>query len=76
MQSGAMILLEAKCTNERLLVPCAVESVLASRPGTGGYESMLKFKRELEMLIKPFASERGVPCARIPANVAARIKRG
>lgn len=37
---------------------------------------MLKFKRELEMLIKPFASEKGVPWARIPANVAARIKRG
>ena len=32
----------------------------------------MTFKRGLEMLIEPFASERGVHCSRNTANVAAR----
>ena len=34
------------------LCPVVGESGPAARPGTGGYECMLKFKRELELLIK------------------------
>lgn len=55
---------------------CADGIGLPVRLGAGGWESMEKIERELEMPIKPFASERGVCRSRNIANVAARIKRG